>query len=148
MMSMTHRTRTRRFAQRPSEIAAARWWVREVLAAWGMSDHAMALELAVSELVTNAIVHGEGTVGVTLEAGVGELRLVVTDQGHGVPRPRQGATVERGAGGWGLGLVDDLADGWGTLRTDDGTAVWLVRRTAENAEAGLGRGRDRMGTHR
>jgi hypothetical protein len=82
---MTHRTRARRSAHRHSEIAAARGWVREVLAAWGMSDHAM---------------------------------------------------------------VDDLADGWGTLRTDDGTAVWLVRRTAENAEAGLGRGPDRMGTHR
>jgi anti-sigma regulatory factor (Ser/Thr protein kinase) len=135
-MSTTHRTQTRKFPHHPREIGAARGWVRDVLAGWGLPDHVMALELAVSELVTNAIVHGEGTVGVTLEADRGEVKLVVADQGHGAPRQRTGATLEQGAGGWGLGLVDEVADGWGTLRTDHGTVVWLVLRPRGDAGEG------------
>lgn len=122
---------TRRFSHDPQEIGAARGWVRRVLGDWGLGEHAMALELAVSELVTNAIVHGEGAVGVTLDADAGQVRLVVSDEGHGRPRPRPGATLEQGSGGWGLGLVADVADGWGTTHSDEGTSVWVVRRAGE-----------------
>jgi anti-sigma regulatory factor (Ser/Thr protein kinase) len=133
---MTHRTRTRHFRHDPREIGVARGWVREVLSAWGLSDQVAAMQLAVSELVTNAIMHGEGSVGVTLEDGPGQVRLVVSDEGHGRPIRRPSATLDEGVGGWGLGLVDSLADGWGTWRTAEGTAVWLVRRTGDNPLAG------------
>jgi anti-sigma regulatory factor (Ser/Thr protein kinase) len=110
--------------------------VRDVLSAWGLPEQVPAMQLAVSELVTNAVVHGEGWVGVTLEGGPGEVRLVVSDQGHGRPARRPAATLDEGAGGWGLGLVDSVADGWGTWRTAEGTAVWLVRRTGDGPPPG------------
>jgi anti-sigma regulatory factor (Ser/Thr protein kinase) len=128
-MTITSRREARQFRHQTHEIGVARGWARDVLCGWGLAEHTAAVELAMSELVTNAIVHGEGDVGVTLEVEADELRLVVSDQGDGHPLRRPGATLDVGAGGWGLGLVDTLADRWGTSDTGGGTSVWLVRRT-------------------
>jgi anti-sigma regulatory factor (Ser/Thr protein kinase) len=125
----TSRREARRFRHHTHEIGVARGWVGDVLSGWGLAEHTAAVELAVSELVTNAIVHGEGDVGVTLEVEADELCLVVSDQGHGDPIRRPSTTLDAGGGGWGLGLVDTLADRWGTADTSAGTSVWLIRRT-------------------
>lgn len=85
------------------------------------------LRLLVSELVTNSVRHarGGGPGHVRLEVGLGArtLRVEVADQGAGFePRPR--FPGQRKDSGWGLYLVDRLADRWGVVR-DPGTRVWF-----------------------
>ncbi|MFD7700947.1 ATP-binding protein [Streptomyces caelestis] len=82
-------------------------------------------ELIVSELVTNAIQHGDGTrVTFTMTVRDGFLRLTVHNETLGRPVVRDAAdTAERGRG---LFLVDCLAAAhggtWGT--SDDGATTW------------------------
>jgi len=110
--------------------------VRSQLEAWGLSAELPALELAVSELVTNAIVHGCGQVDVRIADLDGSVRLEVGDEGTvGTPRPTvrsdgsDGSDGNDGAGGWGLRLVEGLSDTWGTHRDGGRTQVWMERRT-------------------
>jgi anti-sigma regulatory factor (Ser/Thr protein kinase) len=102
--------------------------VRSQLEAWGLLDELAALELAVSELVTNAIVHGRGQVDVIIAELDGCVRLEVRDEGI-VEASRPTVRSDDGGGGWGLRLVEGLSDTWGT-RCDGGrTHVWMERRT-------------------
>ena len=86
------------------------------------------VRLLVSELVTNSVRHSEGASSgapVTLEVGVsdGTLRVEVTDRGKGFePHPREPGQSK--ASGWGLYLVDHLADRWGVIRNHI-TRVWF-----------------------
>lgn len=104
--------------------------VRSLLEAWGLSAELPALELAVSELVTNAIVHGCGQVEVHLADVDGCVRLEVGDEGAvGTPPPMLRSDRSNGEGGWGLRLVEGLSDTWGTHRDGERTHVWMERRT-------------------
>jgi len=105
--------------------------VRSQLEAWGLAAQLPALELAVSELVTNAIVHGRGEVEVRLTDLEGCVRLEVGDEGAvGTPRPTLRSDGRgAGEGGWGLRLVQGLSDTWGTHRDGGRTQVWMERRT-------------------
>jgi anti-sigma regulatory factor (Ser/Thr protein kinase) len=104
--------------------------VRSQLEAWGLTAELPALELAVSELVTNAIVHGCGQVDVRIADLDGYVRLEVGDEGRvGTPRPTQRSGGSDGQGGWGLRLVERLSDTWGTHRDGGRTRVWMERRT-------------------
>ena len=62
----TLRDATRRFAHDPSEVPRARSMVRGLLATWGLAAEQGPIELAVSELVSNAIIHGLGLIDVRL----------------------------------------------------------------------------------
>lgn len=77
--------------------------------------------LAVSELVTNAIRHGQGNpVGLRVTHSARELRIEVTD---GTPTPaRLRSASESDETGRGLLLVAALAQNWGVSL--DGTATW------------------------
>ena len=110
-----------------ASVAEARTKVGDALAphlANGASD---TVRLLVSELMTNAIKHGDGTQPVELHAHWNaEVRVEISDHGEGfAPRPRIGAVDE--PGGFGLYLVGQLADRWG-VETDEGTTVWFVLR--------------------
>jgi anti-sigma regulatory factor (Ser/Thr protein kinase) len=82
------------------------------------------LKLLVSELVTNSVKHSgmgeEKPIVVKVEASGGRVRLEVADQEHGFsPAVRHpGPEVESG---WGLYLVDQVADRWGQI---PGDGVW------------------------
>ena len=85
--------------------------------------------LLVSELVTNGVRHGgageDDVMELTALRHGNRLRVVVTDWGPGFdgrPRPRNRADQ---TGGWGLFLVERLAERWGTQRSDDATRVWF-----------------------
>jgi anti-sigma regulatory factor (Ser/Thr protein kinase) len=104
--------------------------VRSQLEAWGLTAELPALELAVSELVTNAIVHGWGQIDVRIADLDGCVRLEVRDEGTvGTPRPTERSGGSDGEGGWGLRLVEGLSDTWGTHRDGGRTQVWMERRT-------------------
>jgi anti-sigma regulatory factor (Ser/Thr protein kinase) len=115
-----------RFPHGPTAPAAAR---EAVDAAFGQSVDREALpdlRLLVSELVTNAVRHGEdrrGAVELALSCDGNRLRVEVGDGGHGfVPRTRSANPHE--TGGWGLVVVDRLADRWGVSEAG-GTLVWF-----------------------
>lgn len=80
----------------------------------------------VSELVTNAIVHGLTAFDVTVEVAEAELRVEVTDHGHGVPTVQTHIppSNERGRG---LRIVSELSDRWGVDGVEDlpGKRVWF-----------------------
>lgn len=114
----------------PESARAARAMTRQLLG----EGHPAAetAQLVVSELVTNAIVHTKsgapgGTVTVALCPGPGGILVQVRDDG-GPSEPRlSGVAAEEGAGaehGYGLVLVDALADRWGTISSPDGRITW------------------------
>lgn len=80
--------------------------------------------LLLSEVVSNAVRHGEGqSVRVLLDAVQGgELRCEVMDEGHGfVPTARDKPSMVEG--GWGLHLVETLSRRWGVR--EGSTHVWF-----------------------
>jgi anti-sigma regulatory factor (Ser/Thr protein kinase) len=115
---------------KPDEVRRARLFVRATLSAWDREQDRSPFELAVSELVTNGIVHGRGSLIVRLIDLVTALRLEVSDAG-GAGRPVLRSTPDAigQPGGWGLQIVQHLADIWGTVVDCQGATVWLERHT-------------------
>ena len=84
------------------------------------------LLLATSELVTNAILHGEGPVAVAVWPGPVVLRVEVSDDGRATPQPRQDHDEDDEAGR-GLQIVEVLSSRWGVWpkRHAPGKTVWF-----------------------
>jgi anti-sigma regulatory factor (Ser/Thr protein kinase) len=86
------------------------------------------LRLLVSEVVTNSVRHGasgEGTmVRLKISCTDREARIEVTDRGPGFLAPNLPSPRPDRAGGWGLVLIDRIADRWG-VDTAHGTTVWF-----------------------
>ena len=84
------------------------------------------VRLLVSELVTNAIRHAEasgGHVGLDVSIKGDSVRVEVADPGEGFePSPRNDSMTK--PGGWGLYLVDRIADRWGVIKNRM-TRVWF-----------------------
>jgi two-component sensor histidine kinase len=111
----------------PEGPAQARRIIAEELAT-RVSDRVLDdVKLMVSELITNGIVHGstERGVPVVLDLLVnGDIRCRVLDSGRGLTaglRPNS-------PGGWGLQVVERLADRWGMRCSPQRTEVWFERR--------------------
>jgi serine phosphatase RsbU (regulator of sigma subunit)/anti-sigma regulatory factor (Ser/Thr protein kinase) len=85
------------------------------------------LRLLVSELVTNSIRHADAPASAFLKLRAtvfrDYVRVEVGDDGHGFD-PSELVRGHDAASGWGLYLVDQLADRWGVANTD-GTNVWF-----------------------
>ena len=69
----------------PMSVPLARSWAEGWLVAHVPSDHCDEVLLVVSELVTNAVRQGDGTVRVTLQAEDRGVRVEVFDRGHRMP---------------------------------------------------------------
>lgn len=87
--------------------------------------------LLVSELVTNAVVHGSALpgdpVGVRVERAEDRVRIEVRDRGAGAPDPFGAEQLPREAharSGWGLPIVAALCERWGIERERARTCVW------------------------
>jgi len=125
--SATREPMMRVFAGTPDSASAARLMAHQLL---GDDDPAAeTVTLLVSELVTNAIVHSQsggpgGTVTVTLCALSAGVLVQVRDDG-GPSEPCLATTRTDGAEhGYGLLLVDALADSWGTISSPDSRVTW------------------------
>jgi anti-sigma regulatory factor (Ser/Thr protein kinase) len=84
------------------------------------------LRLLVTELLSNSVRHAGTKDWITLDVDIyaNAVLAVVTDNGCGFePAPVPQPHLDR-PGGWGLCLVDRLADRWGVNR-ENGTAVWF-----------------------
>lgn len=78
--------------------------------------------LVVSELVTNAQLHGELPGCLRLRLRRDRLRIEVEDRGRTLPQP--GGLAEHAVTGRGLGLVSALARDWGVDPVPGGKVVW------------------------
>ncbi len=98
-----------------SKVGRAREQARKTLPGWGLGEHADLTELIVSELVTNAMVHGDGQIEVRLScAARGDLWVEFRDDGAGRPvRQRPGTDDEWGRG---LALIEGLIEPYGGAR--------------------------------
>jgi PAS domain S-box-containing protein len=99
----------------------ARRFTRSTLAAWGLTPLADFAELLVSELVTNALVHGGRPLRLRLFRDRA-LTLEVADTGRQTPRLRPAGSDDEG--GRGMYLVNELAHRWGSRPTAEGKVVW------------------------
>ena len=92
-----------------------------------LADLRQPVRLLVSELVTNAVLHGgtgsDRTIQLRLVARAEQVRVEVTDQGPGF-EPGATGYREDPVGGFGLTLVDELADRWG-VEAEQGACVWF-----------------------
>jgi anti-sigma regulatory factor (Ser/Thr protein kinase) len=82
-------------------------------------------QLMVTELVANAVLHGEDDVSMRVSASSDTLRVEVRDAG---PRFELGALPSPStehAGGWGLRIVELLAHRWGVEGQGDRVRVWF-----------------------
>lgn len=104
-------------------VGAARKRVRDLLASWGV-DRTVCGDMAVvvSELVTNAVVHGVPEVRLVVRGDRDGLWIEVHDRSYLLPRKR--VADEDSQGGRGLLVVEGLAAELGWDRTSTGKVVW------------------------
>ena len=110
-----------RLASKLTAARRARSLIRSPLRRWGLTELIPAAELAVSELVTNAVRYAQGTIGLRLVLE-GGLFIEVVDDSAAVPRLRY--TDEDDERGRGLQVVSQLARRWGSRRAGTGKVVW------------------------
>ncbi|MFI6286982.1 SpoIIE family protein phosphatase [Streptomyces sp. NPDC051018] len=100
----------------------ARRLARRALSRWGMEELSDAVELLVSEVVTNAVRYAERPVTLRL-LRTDVLRCEVGDDSPQLPRQRKARDTDEG--GRGLFLVNRLARRWGATRLSSGKVVWF-----------------------
>jgi anti-sigma regulatory factor (Ser/Thr protein kinase) len=118
----------------PPSVRLARDWVTSVLREIGREDLAESARLAVSELVTNAILHAEPPMTVHVRGTVEHPRVEVTDQSLVPPQRREshhlidlGDDLSWSTMGRGLDLVASYSERWGAdiSATGTGKVVWF-----------------------
>jgi len=131
MRVMNSRVRTLyKIAAQPDGPAQARQIIAEELSSRLPARVVNDIKLMVSELVTNGIVHGsaERDTPVVLDLVInGNIQCRVLDHGPGFATRRRRPSA---GGGWGLQVVEQLADRWGMQRSPQHTEVWFVRQPA------------------
>jgi hypothetical protein len=133
-----------------SAAAEARAFTAETCRRWDLDAVSDVLVLAVSELVSNGVLHAHTRMKLILALGHGTVQVAVTDHGSGRPvlRPpgdllaalagsagpqvggahhpgRRGDGPGRHAGGLGLVIVDAVSHEWGVSVHETGKDVWL-----------------------
>jgi anti-sigma regulatory factor (Ser/Thr protein kinase) len=107
----------------PPSVAEARRAARAACRAWGVPHAAEDVALAVSELVTNAVVHAGTPLLLAMELDGGDLTVAVSDGSQGMPwRLPPSPTRE---GGRGMAIVTELGATSGVVRTVLGKTVWM-----------------------
>ncbi|MGW0625387.1 SpoIIE family protein phosphatase [Streptomyces sp. NPDC002758] len=104
-----------------SAVRTARTLAARQLTEWGLEDLQDATKLIVSELVTNAIRHGTGQIGLRLIRHQ-VLTCEVSDTDAFAPRPCRARTTDEN--GRGLFLVTKLSRRWGSRSISGGKVVW------------------------
>lgn len=134
-------------ASDPRSVQEARGWVVSACEKLGRGDLAECAELGVSELVTNALLHGAPPISVRVRGTVAHPRIEVRDGSVEVPEPPLpvGATDDGAhdlsaglyAGhdldldvllstfGRGLNIVANCSTAWGTSISGAGKSVWF-----------------------
>jgi anti-sigma regulatory factor (Ser/Thr protein kinase) len=111
----------------PEAAPAARRTIDRVLRRYCTPETAARLRLLVTELATNGVRHGEsdraGHLGLHIVLEPDVVRIELIDFGGGF-KPGAPEPHPDGEGGYGLVLVETLADRWG-VDSGDSTRVWF-----------------------
>jgi len=106
-------------------VVEARAFAAATMAAWELPDLVVRdAVLLVSEMVTNAIVHGRPPICLRLRHARSRLLIEVDDTATAVPRKLRPTPLD--VHGRGLQLVAALAESWGTRPTASGKSVWCA----------------------
>ena len=118
-------------------VSAARRYVRECLDALDAEELSESAELGVSELVTNAILHGRTAFTISVrQTPSGPVRVEVAD-GSPIP-PQQRRVNVFATTGRGLRLVASVSSAWGMEARSDGgvgKTVWFEPAETSTATA-------------
>ncbi|MEU9219837.1 ATP-binding protein [Streptomyces sp. NPDC048376] len=115
------------FPAAPDAVRTARSLVRRTLRDWRLDSVGDIAALLVSELVTNALRHATGPIGVRVvrdPAGAAGILLVEVSDPLPDP-PRERAARPDDEDGRGLQLVATAARRWGTRPGEAGKTVWF-----------------------
>ncbi len=115
----------------PRGVHDARRWVVRTCSDIGRDDLIECAELGVSELVTNALLHGEPPIQVRVRGTAEHPRIEVRDSSLEAPILPTATEMDENdelllTYGRGLGLVARGADAWGAEIEDDGKVVWFA----------------------
>ena len=111
-------------ASKSASLFAARSFVCSMLELWDRENPENVVPLLTTELVSNAVRHAVGSVGLELALlRDGVLRVEVRDGCPDAPVVRR--SNPGGVGGHGLTIVDTLARRWGVERYEDSKVVWF-----------------------
>ena len=110
----------------PASVPEARRLACAVAGHYLDAGQLSSFELAVTEVFSNAVRHGNAAQAIRLAVTPkdGYMCVQVTDSGAGmVPKP--GALDVDDNGGFGLFIVEQLTRRWGVTREDSKTRVWF-----------------------
>jgi anti-sigma regulatory factor (Ser/Thr protein kinase) len=127
----------------PRGAAQARRWVADVCGEIGRDDLRENAELAMSEVVTNAILHGKDPVTVRLRGTRDHPRVEVRDASSAPPALTSDDLIpdfidELPTFGRGLAIVASFSEAWGAERDGEGKLVWFVPSPFPPAEPAPG----------
>jgi hypothetical protein len=114
-----------RLTREPSAAAEARSQVRAAIRDWKVPVDSDIAILLTSDLVTDAILHGDGeTITLAIRCARGHLRIDVYDRSRYVPAVADRSGDAQAASG--LVLVAALSADWGSFRTPAGKAMYFT----------------------
>ena len=100
----------------------ARTFVADLLHTWGCDQLEDRVLLAVSEVITNAVLHAHSAAVLQARYDGDTLEVRIRDNDDALPTPRQPTANDES--GRGLRVVAAIADRWGVEPRGDGKAVW------------------------
>jgi serine phosphatase RsbU (regulator of sigma subunit)/anti-sigma regulatory factor (Ser/Thr protein kinase) len=110
-------------------VAAVRHQLHDLLGRWQSESILDELELVLSEIVTNALIHGQSDVDIRMRRHVGGIRVEVQDSSPQPPVPTvivaDDAVNAEAESGRGLLIVDALAKAWGSSPAGRGKTTWI-----------------------
>ena len=112
----------------------ARRLLRDALDGVVVEDSMDAAQVAVSEIVTNALVHAGTPMHLRVLLGTPGLRVELGDGSPHLPHRRDYSEVA--STGRGLHVVGEVVDSWGAYPSGDGKVVWFEIADGEGEYAG------------
>jgi anti-sigma regulatory factor (Ser/Thr protein kinase) len=112
----------------------SRRFVQHALARWQLDALVDVAVLLTSELVTNAIVHAQTDVEITITRDDPRtITVAVSDSSRSEPRVQR--HLDDSATGRGLGILDALASSWDVVSCADGKTVSFTLRHSQVPES-------------